>query len=354
MATTRLTQTGLLRALLFAATVSAAVLSPLQAEAVSAIASVSPMGLARFLGQPSAAQSPLRIEIQYTAHNGHVRNAVVLLPHAYSPDNNPAIPLVIAPHGRGHTGAMDASRYGNLPSIGNFAVVNPDGEGRRLHRYSWGAPGQIDDLARMADIVEAALPWVRIDRSRLYAIGGSMGGQETLLLVGKYPHLLAGASAVDGVVDFPLQYRNYPRLPCNAVCHARIGNFGVRMQKRAVQEIGGTPQSVPELYAERSPLTYAATIASSCTRLQIWWSRADVIVMDAAHQSGRLVDTLRQMNPQGPVDEYVGEWPHTRAMRARTDLPLMLANLGLLPREFAVERLGAIHHGLPGTGCYSR
>jgi pimeloyl-ACP methyl ester carboxylesterase len=278
----------------------------------------------------------------------------VLLPHGYAPGHNPAIPLVIAPHGRGHTGAQDAPRYGNLPSVGNFAVVNPDGEGRRLHRYSWGARGQIADLARMADIVESALPWVHIDRSRLYAIGGSMGGQETLLLVGKYPHLLAGASAVDGVVDFPLQYRNYPRLPCNAVCRALPGNFGVRMQKRAVREIGGTPQSVPRLYAERSPLTYATAIASSCTRLQIWWSRDDKIVMDSAEQSGRLFESLRLLSPQGPVDEYVGHWPHTRALRARTDLPRMLAGLGLLPAELAVERLHAAHHGIAGTGCTSR
>ena len=353
MATKRITSTGLLRACLFAATITIGIGGALQSQGLAAT-SPAPMGPAPFVGQASPAQSPRRIEIQYTAHNGNSRNAVVLLPHGYAPGNNPPIPLVIAPHGRGHTGAMDAPRYGNLPSIGNFAVVNPDGEGRRLHLYSWGARGQIADLARMADIVESALPWVHIDRSRLYAIGGSMGGQETLLLVGEYPHLLAGASAVDGVIDFPLQYRNYPRLPCDAACRARPGNFGVRMQKRAVREIGGTPRSVPRLYAERSPLTYATAIASSCTRLQIWWSRDDKIVMDSAKQSGRLFESLRLLNPHGPVDEYVGHWPHTRALRARTDLPRMLAGLGLLPAEFDIERLQAEHQGIAGSGCTSR
>ena len=60
--------------------------------------------------------------------------------------------------------------------------------------------------------------WVHIDRTRLYAIGGSMGAQETLLLVGRYPHLLAGAVAVDGPADFALQYRNFARYACDAAC----------------------------------------------------------------------------------------------------------------------------------------
>jgi poly(3-hydroxybutyrate) depolymerase len=349
MATTNHISTGLLRACLFAATIGAG-LAGAQTQGLAAPAA-TPMGPAEFQGQASPARSPRWIEIQYTAHDGRIRNAVVLLPHGYTPGNNPPIPLVIAPHGRGHTGAQDAPRYGDLPSIGNFAVVSPDGEGRRLHRYSWGARGQIDDLAHMADKVESALPWVHIDRGRQYAMGGSMGGQETLLLVGEYPHLLAGASAVDGVVDFPLQYRNYPHLPCNAVCRKRIGNIGRHMQNLAIREIGGTPTSVPRLYAERSPLTYAAAIASSCTRLQIWWSREDKVVMDAAHQSGRMVETLRDLGTKAPVDEYVGSWPHTRALRARYDLPLMLAGLGLLPESFGVERLHAEHHALAGAGC---
>ncbi len=76
--------------------------------------------------------------------------------------------------------------------------------------------------------------------------------------------------------------------------------------------------------------------------------------MDSAKQSGRLFETLRLLNPRGPVDEYVGHWPHTRALRARTDLPRMLAGLGLLPAEFDVERLQAEHDGIAGNGCTSR
>src|SRR5215211_1166525 len=119
--------------------------------------------------------------VRYRAHTGRARDAYLLLPRWYGPRRNPPIALVISPHGRGADGHANSRLWGDLPALGGFAVVNPDGEGRALNTYSWGAPGQIDDLARMPNALRRALPWLRIDRSRIYAFGGSMGGQETLL-----------------------------------------------------------------------------------------------------------------------------------------------------------------------------
>jgi hypothetical protein len=53
------------------------------------------------------------------------------------------------------------------------------------------------------------------------------------------------------------------------------------------------------------------------------------------------------MNPSAPIDEYVGNWDHTDAMRHETDLPKMLAGLGLLRPAFSVELLAATHSGTP-------
>ena len=331
MATNSLLRTGLLRACPFAAIVALAGAPALPANAGTGSAAALP---------------PRQITITYTTHDGHRRNAYVLLPHGYRPGDNPAIPLVISPHGRAVDGKINTRRWGNLPTRGGFAVVNPDGYGRRLALHSWGYPGQIDDLARMADIVEAKLPWVHVDRSRVYAVGGSMGAQETLLLAGRYPDLLAGAVAVDGPADFALQYTNFPRLKCNRACLARgWGQIGVAKQKLARKEVGGTPRTARRKFAERSPITYARAIADSCVPVQIWWSRTDKIVLDPARQSGRMYRTLKRLNPQAPIDEYVGRWDHTDAMRHETDLPKMLAGLGLLPPALAVERLAAAHHG---------
>lgn len=339
MATTSLLQTGLLRACPFAAILVLGSAAALPAHATS---SVDPQ-------TELASAAPAReLTITYPTHDGHRRNAYVLLPAGYRPGKNPAIPLVISPHGRAVDGKINTRRWGNLPTIGGFAVVNPDGYGRRLPLHSWGYTGQIADLARMADIVEARLPWVRLDRHRLYAVGGSMGAQETLLLAGRYPHLLAGAVAVDGPADFALQYRNFPRLTCDQACLDRgWGHIGLAKQRLARKEIGGTPATAPGKFAERSPITYARSIAASCVPVQIWWSRTDKIVLDPARQSGRMAAALRHMNPSAPIDEYVGNWDHTDAMRHETDLPKMLAGLGLLRPAFSVELLAATHSGVP-------
>jgi pimeloyl-ACP methyl ester carboxylesterase len=340
MATSSLLTRGPLRA----GTIAALLVST-GAATVPAHAHVRPIEATRPLTTVSAGHTR-EITITYTTHDGHTRNAYVLLPHGYRPGQNPPIPLVISPHGRAVDGEINTRRYGDLPSIGHFAVVNPDGYGRKLPLHSWGAPEQIADLARMPEIVETSLPWVHIDRTRLYAIGGSMGAQETLLLVARYPRLLAGAVAVDGPADFARQYRNFGRYACDAACLAKgWGAIGPAKQKLARREIGGTPESVPAKYAERSPITYAAAIAASCVPVQIWWSRTDATVLDPAQQSGRMYQALEQKHPRAAVDEYVGSWKHTDAMRVETDMPKMLAGLGLLPRGYDVERIGADHHG---------
>ena len=336
MATESLLRTGLLRACPFAAIVLLAGAPTLPAQADDGA---------------EAALPTRNITIAYTTHDGHRRNAYVLLPHGYRPGNNPVIPLVISPHGRAVDGKINTRRWGTLPTAGNFAVVNPDGYGRVLPLHSWGYKGQIADLARMADIVESKLRYVHIDRHRLYAVGGSMGAHETLLLAGRYPRLLAGAVAIDGPADFALQYKNFPRLKCDRACLARgWGQIGLAKQKLARKEIGGTPKTAPRKFAERSPITYAQAIADSCVPVQIWWSRTDKVVLDPERQSGRMYKLLRRLNPQAPIDEYVGDWDHTDAMRHETDLPKMLAGLGLLPESMSVERLAAAHDGSPAHG----
>jgi dipeptidyl aminopeptidase/acylaminoacyl peptidase len=346
MTKTHLTGTGPLRASIFAAllvSTSAAALTVTNVDALdTGSAHASAARPATRVGKPR------QITITYRTHDGHARRAYVLLPAGYRPGENPPIPLVISPHGRAVDGKINTRRWGKLPTIGRFAVVNPDGYGRRLPLHSWGYSGQIADLARMPQIVEQELPWVHIDRTRLYAIGGSMGAQETLLLVGRYPKLLAGAVAVDGPADFALQYRNFPRLKDNPESRRQWGPIGLGKQRLARQEIGGTPAQVPAKYAERSPISYVRTIAASGVPVQIWWSRTDETVLDPAQQSGRLFRALKRANPTAPIDEFVGRWPHTEAMRYQTDLPKMLAGLGLLPEKFDVEALNAVHHDTVG------
>src|SRR5439155_1382547 len=101
--------------------------------------------------------------------------------------------------------------------------------------------------------------------------------------------LLPGAVAVDSVTDLALQYRNFARLTCGKTCMRNWnGPLGLRLQRFARMEIGGSPTTASAAYAARSPLDVAAAIARSCVPLQIWWSTADKVVVDSDRQSGAL------------------------------------------------------------------
>ena len=123
---------------------------------------------------------------------------------------------------------------GELPARGRFAVISPEGHGRVLPLHSWGWGRQIDDLANMQYVAKATLPWLRIRPHSVYAMGGSMGGQETLLLVAHYNTLLAGAAAFDSATDLARRYRDF----------ARLSN-GRSLQELARREVGGVPESYP-------------------------------------------------------------------------------------------------------------
>ena len=261
--------------------------------------------------------------VRYRAHNGVLRWAVIVAPVRYGPGAvPPPLPLVISPHGRGVRARTNARLWGDLPGRGGFAVMCPGGMGRRLPLHSWGWRGQISDLARMPSIVRSTRPWLRIDPSRVYAVGGSMGGQETLLLVGQHPRLLAGAVAFDSVTDFSRRYGDFARI-------AR----GRSLQALARIEVGGTPRTNPEGYLRRSPLHWVREIADSAVPLQIWWSDSDEIVIDQRSQSERLFNELQDLRPQSRVEKVTGSWSHTAESYARRQLPGAARWLGLVSAD---------------------
>ncbi len=260
-----------------------------------------------------------QVWVPYRAWNGKRREAVLVLPDWYGPRLDPPVPLVISPHGRGGTALGNARLWGDLPAFGPFAVVSPQGQGRRLIRFSWGWRGQIDDLARMPAILEHALPWLRIERNGIYAVGSSMGGQETLLLDALHPRLLAGAVALDSATNMAARYRAFATLP-----------DGAGLQQRMRTEIGGTPTSAPAAYAARSPLVYARVLATDGVPLSIWWSTRDEVVRDQRMESGLLYREIKRINPRAPVSEYIGSWAHSAEMRPLAQLPLALVELGII------------------------
>jgi pimeloyl-ACP methyl ester carboxylesterase len=256
--------------------------------------------------------------VRYLAHNGLPREAHIALPRDVGPANNPPVPLIISPHGRGITGRANLGFWGDLPARGRFAVISPEGHGRVLPLHSWGWTRQIDDLANMQYVAKATLPWLRIRPHSVYAMGGSMGGQETLLLVARFNTLLAGAVALDSPTDLARRYRDF----------ARLSN-GRSLQELARREVGGVPESVPGAYARRSPINFARAIAFSRVPLQMFWSTADEVVLDQAHNSAALYRRIKELNPAAPVTGVAGSWSHSAGMAV--NLPGALRRFGLLP-----------------------
>jgi poly(3-hydroxybutyrate) depolymerase len=235
---------------------------------------------------------------EYTTHTGTTRRVVVLSPK--HPGSGP-LPLVLALHGRGGDPAHTCEPWGDLPGYARVIVACPQGQGDVLERYSWGAPGQIEDLARMPALLQGALPALHVDPHRIYAVGASMGGMETLLLAARHPNLLRSAVAIDPVTDLAARY--------DAL---RSSDTGLVADARMRIEIGGSPDLAPAGYQERSPQDHLDELARADTALAIWWSTRDQIVPDQATvQAGRFAEALGRANPRRAVWERVGDWDHS-------------------------------------------
>ena len=240
--------------------------------------------------------------IPYFSWNHRLRMAIVVLPRDYVPGE--ALPCIIQLRGRQSTVASAAATWGSLPTQRHFIVICPESVGRRDPVDSWAVPGQIQDVLDMPDVVESTVPWVHVDRTRLYVVGVSMGGQEALAAAARFPDRIAAAISVDGVADLAARYRELPRV-------------GRKPDQRLMRlEVGGTPRKVPFNYAVRSPMSFAGGLATDGVPLGIWWSQADRLVIDqATTQTGRLYANIVARNPAAPVVQRIGNEAHGMMLR---------------------------------------
>ena len=113
-----------------------------------------------------------------------------------------------------------------------------------------------------------------------------MGGQETLLLLGQHPRLLAGAVAFDSVTDFGLRYEQFARSPRGP---SAAGSRPRRGRRHADDEPAGVSSCEARCTGSRRS-------RDSGVPLQIWWSDADEIVVNQHTQSGRFFKELQELD----------------------------------------------------------
>ena len=150
-----------------------------------------------------------------------------------------------------------------------------------------------------------------------------MGGQETLLLVGQHPTLLAGAVAFDSVTDFFRRYRDF----------AVLGRKGVALQ--ALARHGGRG------YAEDESLGIPAAQSAALARrdrrfLGFPCKCGGAMRTKSCDQSRRTSPggsslTCATRQPRGRLEKVTGSWSHTAESYRRLQLPGAIRWLGIVP-----------------------
>jgi acetyl esterase/lipase len=172
------------------------------------------------------------------------------------PPSGPPAPLVVVVHGgfwkrqydRQHAGPQSAA----LAAAGHVVATV---EYRRVGMPGGGWPGTLDDAALLADtvpgLVAEAVPGV-VDLARVAFVGHSAGG-----------HLAAWAAARHRL---PATSRWHRSQPLRAVVVSLAGVLDLELADRrglgghATRALlGGTPEEVPERYAEASPIRLLPT-----------------------------------------------------------------------------------------------
>jgi pimeloyl-ACP methyl ester carboxylesterase len=285
--------------------------------------------------------------------------------------------LVISPHGRNNLGWSNAVSYWqDSPADGPFILVCPDGLGRAHDSasdpfdqpptnpglFSYGYPKEIDDLARMPQIVEETLPWLEVDMERVYVLGSSMGGQETLLLAARYPGALgagtgqlAGAAAFDAPCDMAVQcaYLTHQPLTANTnppgTAALMLEEVGARPAAvgafdRAAffyNDKAGRHQTIGQLlselpvnrarWQERSPLGYVSELAALPFPLRLYWSSCDTVVGNqATAHCGKLFTQIKATNSDADVEQVEGAWAHSVEFVPDDQLGAALREFGLI------------------------
>jgi dipeptidyl aminopeptidase/acylaminoacyl peptidase len=135
-----------------------------------------------------------------------------------------------------------------------FLTINYRGSitfGREFQEKIWGNPGhwEVEDMA-------AAREWLvreRIARpDAILLTGGSYGGYNTLMALGKQPDLWAGGMALVAISDWAMLYED----------------SADTLKGYLVALFGGTPQEKPEQYRLSSPITHAQQVSAPVLIIQ--------------------------------------------------------------------------------------
>ena len=194
----------------------------------------------RVPGRRPPRATPLR-SWRFPTEGGRIIHGLLAVPPGSAPH-----PTVIWVHGGPHWHLDDSYSPAMAALVDRGLLVaapnyrGSTGYGREHLDLLNGNPGfpEVADVAHgVADLVTRGLA----DPARVVLMGASWGGYITLLGLGLHPELFAAGIARVPVADYELAFFEESE-PLQAMDRALFG---------------GDPKQVPELFRERSPLTYA-------------------------------------------------------------------------------------------------
>ncbi|MCB0167154.1 MAG: prolyl oligopeptidase family serine peptidase [Anaerolineae bacterium] len=210
-------------------------------------------------------------------------------------------PLVVVLHGLGGTGlgalytelTTEASQRGWLlvaPNQHNRVVpYNGDSDGGKKALAWLGAQHDV------IDAIDYMTSHFSVNKSRIFVIGGSMGGQTTLMMAGKYPDVFGAAVPWKPLTDLGELYGELDDdsfwAPNPDDPYLDLPDPGIHKQ------VGGTPSEVPFEYARRSPRNLAPNMRT--IPLKMWHDTDDIFVKP--HHSQDMKSAIDAWSPLTPV-----------------------------------------------------
>ena len=178
-------------------------------------------------------------------------------------------------------------------------VAIPLGHGRVYDRASLAYEGQIQDLSKFPEMLES----MNYKIKKVYAGGISMGGMETLTLVGKFPKIFSAAFSYNGIADLSAWYEDVE----NGKTDKKMLDMGVL--KLVSEETGTTPYKNKEEYLKRSAINYIKNLSE--VPLMIYWSSMESIVVNQkTKQSKMLADEIKSNYPDAEIFDYDHSFDH--------------------------------------------
>lgn len=200
-------------------------------------------------------------------------------------------PLVISIHGMYGTGLGALNLLASEADERGWLLAAPDMHGRFYSNTGWYALAWLGAQHDIIDTIDYMRSNYKVDTSRIYLVGGSMGGQTTSVTAAKYPDVFAAAVPWKPITDLTdwhgeLLALGDPYSDAEKVRRETAGNF-----------TGTTPEQAPFEYQRRSAIEMPQNVR--LIPLKMWHDVDDLYV--PIHHSRDLKLAITGWNPVTPV-----------------------------------------------------